>query len=139
MKTTRLLFCLALAFLFCQLPSFAKQYSIRLEAHMFELESIIRAHSSYKAKKSDEFHEYLIKRQERFALALEKVKNSNPLFYPFWMIVGFDSEILKETWKGYTPSLFFDSAFLIWGLIGSLTGALSLELMSSLWRRRKNP
>jgi len=139
MKTLRFSLCFCIALLFCQLPSFAKQYSIRLEAHIFELEKIIDTYSkSDFKKKKDDFHTFLIQREARFKKALEKIQSSNPIFYPLWMAVGFDREIMNETWKGYTPSLFLDTASFIWGLIGGLISSICIEVLLHLFHRKKH-
>lgn len=139
MKTIRFVFCFGIAILFCQLPSFAKQYVIRLEAHMAELKQILHTYSKMTHESSKEsFHCFLLQREERFAKALEKSQTSTPAFFPLWMAIGFDKDIMKETWDGYTPSLFLDTASLLWGLIGGIGSRLFLSLFFSLARRTKS-
>lgn len=138
MKTIRFIFCFGIAVLFCQLPSFAKQYVIRLQAHMAELTQILHAYSKTTSPKNGgEFHSFLLQREERFTKALEKSQTSPPALFPLWMIAGFDKDIMKETWEGYTPSLFLDTASLLWGFIGGIGSSLCLHLFFFLVRRKK--
>lgn len=140
MKAIRFSICFCIALLFCQLPSFAKQYSIRLEAHILELEKIIETYSKKLSKQPpNDFQSFLLERDDRFKKALLKLQTSNPILYPLWMIVGFDGEITSETWQGYTPSLFLDTASLVWGLIGGLGSSIGIEILVCLFRKRKTP
>jgi hypothetical protein len=139
MKTIRVAFCLCIALLFCQLPSFTKQYAIRLEAHIAELTKIIHTYSKQNPtppQPQEKFYTFLLQRNSHFQKALSKIQSSNPIFYPLWMVAGFDQEIMKEAWYGYTPSLFLDWASLIWGLIGGLTTSIGIELFLYFIRKK---
>lgn len=156
MKIARTIFCLCMAVLFCQLPSFSKQYALRLEAHFFELQKVVEAYSLsvFKAAKSCEgndvtlfdtckahgqadveFADFLQNRYTRFKKALENISTSNAVFHPLWMAWGFDAEIGKESWQGYSPSVFFNAATFIWGVLGAFLGDVCIWIFCKMTKR----
>lgn len=157
MRIVKLCFCLFCAVLFCQLPAFSKQYAIRLESHLSELEKVLETfslslvhdktvkgeelvrHAQKESRALAEYAEFLQRRYARFHEALDKMASSNPILYPFWMVWGFDKELLVETWNGFTPSLFFNMASFAWALFGAIFAEAILLFFQRLFSRLRRP
>lgn len=130
--------------LFCQLPAFSKQYAIRLEAHYLELQKVVEAFSlavfkqgkTKHAQAQADYAEFLQQRVSRFKTSLDHIASSNPVLQPFWMFWGFDAEIVSETWRGFSPGLFFNVASVLWGVFGAIVGEGVLMSLARLFRGR---
>lgn len=144
MSIFRTIFCLCCALFFCQLPSFSKQYSLRLEAHYLEIKRVKKSFSQSVGARMDkknskikgEYDKFLQERYGKFKNAKKQLATADPILQPVWMFFCFDFEIAKETWKGFSLSFFFTFASVVWALLGALFGELLLFFIKRLFRQR---
>ena len=153
-KVVSRLFIVAIACVFLQIPFFVEQYAVRLEGHQAESQRQIAAFTEaaaaggktldlYTAKfleqQDQDFRsqgmvmQKAIERHQFLTRACDALHNAGPFLKPFVFVRYFDSEVVADAWKGFTPGFSLSLSVVVFGVIGLIVGWGITVVTRNLW------